>query len=391
MLGLFMVLPVLGTYGLLLKNSTKLLVGLSIGIYSFSQVVFQIPFGYFSDKFGRKKVILFGLLLFLIGSVIAGTIKSIWGIFIGRMLQGSGAISSSLMALLYDSIDNKNHVFSMICLGVTFVVTFILSLVISPIIVSNIGFQGLFWIISLLTCISIVLVILFVSDSTMIFYQKKKKIFFFKSLSVIFGNNDLLKLLYIVFLTNYILMANFVVLPEILLNLKFSEQGSYKVYLITTVISIIITSFVFYCIRLKNVKHIVFLISINVLLLSQIILFFIAYNFILCFLGIQLFFISFFVISSVLSTEINKLKLVNYRGFILGIYNTQQFLGMALGSSVSGGINSVFKIKYVFLVNIFLILIYHFVFFTKKHFKIIFRNIVIVYTLLMKAIYLKIY
>lgn len=368
MLGLFMVLPVLSTDGLLLKHSTKLLVGLSIGIYSFTQLIFQIPFGYFSDKIGRKKIIILGLLFFFVGSIIAATTLSIWGIFIGRMLQGSGAISSSLTALLYDSIVKKNYTFGMLCLGITFVITFIVSLVISPIIVSSIGLQGLFKIISLLAFISIILAMLFIHDSKIICFKKQPNMLFLNSIKILFKNYYLLKLLYIVFLINYVLMANFVVFPEILLKLNFSKYESYKLYLITTIISIVVTSIVFYNIRMKEIKHIILSITINILLLSQVILFCVQNNFKMLFLGIQLFFISFFLISSILSSEINKIQLFVHRGFILSIYNTKQLLGMALGSSISGGIYGSLGIKYVFLVNVSLILMWYFISLTKKFF-----------------------
>ncbi|KZZ72291.1 hypothetical protein A3766_21615 [Oleiphilus sp. HI0132] len=102
MLGLFMVLPVFVLYGQELAGSSEILIGVAIGAYGLSQALFQVPFGALSDRFGRKKLIFFGLLLFLIGSLVAALSTTIYGVIFGRFLQGAGAIASVLMALLSD-------------------------------------------------------------------------------------------------------------------------------------------------------------------------------------------------------------------------------------------------------------------------------------------------
>src|SRR5699024_10235690 len=102
MFGMFMVLPVLTTYGMHLQGANETLIGIAIGIYGFMQAIFQIPFGLWSDKVERKTLIILGLSIFVIGSIIAALSTSIWGVIIGRALQGSGAISAAVMALLSD-------------------------------------------------------------------------------------------------------------------------------------------------------------------------------------------------------------------------------------------------------------------------------------------------
>jgi MFS family permease len=123
MLGMFMVLPVLTTYGMALQGASEALIGLAIGIYGLAQAVFQIPFGLLSDRVGRKPLIVGGLLVFVLGSIIAALSHSIWGIILGRALQGSGAIAAAVMALLSDLTREQNRTKAMAFIGVSFGVT----------------------------------------------------------------------------------------------------------------------------------------------------------------------------------------------------------------------------------------------------------------------------
>ena len=102
MLGLFMILPVFALYAEHLRGNTPALAGLAIGIYGFSQALFQIPFGFLSDRYGRKRMIYLGLLIFALGSVVAALADSIWAVILGRALQGGGAVSAAVMALAAD-------------------------------------------------------------------------------------------------------------------------------------------------------------------------------------------------------------------------------------------------------------------------------------------------
>ncbi len=132
MLGMFMVLPVLTTYGMSLAGASEALIGLAIGIYGMTQALFQIPFGLLSDKVGRKPLIIGGLLVFALGSVIAALTHSIWGVILGRALQGSGAISAAVMALLSDLTREQNRTKAMAFIGVSFGITFAIAMVTGP-------------------------------------------------------------------------------------------------------------------------------------------------------------------------------------------------------------------------------------------------------------------
>ncbi|MDE5285390.1 MAG: MFS transporter, partial [Buchnera aphidicola] len=120
MTGMFMIIPVLSHYGIFLKDSNNFLIGCVMGVYGISQIIFQIPFGILSDKYGRKLLVICGLSLFLVGNLITLMLHSIWGLIIGRFIQGSGAISGVLMALLSDFIREKNQKITIISIGISF-------------------------------------------------------------------------------------------------------------------------------------------------------------------------------------------------------------------------------------------------------------------------------
>ncbi len=144
MLGMFMVLPVLTTYGMALQGASEALIGIAIGIYGLAQAIFQIPFGLLSDRIGRKPLIVGGLAVFVAGSVIAALSHSIWGIILGRALQGSGAIAAAVMALLSDLTREQNRTKAMAFIGVSFGITFAIAMVLGPIVTHSLGLNALF-------------------------------------------------------------------------------------------------------------------------------------------------------------------------------------------------------------------------------------------------------
>ena len=132
MLGMFMVLPVLATYGMDLHGATPALIGLAIGAYGLTQAVLQIPFGMLSDRIGRLPVIYVGLLIFAAGAVLAASADSIWGVIAGRVLQGAGAISAAVMALLSDLTREQHRTKAMAMIGMSIGLSFAVAMVVGP-------------------------------------------------------------------------------------------------------------------------------------------------------------------------------------------------------------------------------------------------------------------
>ena len=162
MLGLFMVLPLLALYAADLPGATPTLIGLALGIYGLTQALLQIPFGWLSDQVGRKPVIVGGLVLFALGSALAASADSIYGIVAGRTLQGAGAIASTVMALVADLTREEQRTKAMAVVGMSIGLSFAVALVLGPLVAAAGGLSAVFWVTTALAAIGMAIVLLLV-------------------------------------------------------------------------------------------------------------------------------------------------------------------------------------------------------------------------------------
>jgi MFS family permease len=146
MLGLFLILPVFTLYGSDLDGATPALIGLAIGAYGLTQAVLQVPFGMLSDRIGRRPVIVFGLLLFALGSVVAAQAESVQTVILGRALQGCGAIAAAVMALAADLTRDTQRTKAMALIGISVGAAFLVAMVAGPGIAAASGLAGVFWV-----------------------------------------------------------------------------------------------------------------------------------------------------------------------------------------------------------------------------------------------------
>ena len=164
MLGLFMILPVFSLHADDYSGATPVLIGLAIGVYGLTQGLFQLPFGFLSDRFGRKVVIVTGLLIFCAGSIVAAEAESITEVIAGRALQGLGAIAAAVMALAADLTREEVRIRIMAIIGMSIGASFMISMVIGPVIAAEFGLRLLFWMTAGLAILGI-LVIIFVTPN----------------------------------------------------------------------------------------------------------------------------------------------------------------------------------------------------------------------------------
>lgn len=350
MLGMFMVLPVLTTYGMALQGATEGLIGLAIGIYGLAQAIFQIPFGLLSDRVGRKPLIVGGLLVFVLGSIVAATTTSIWGIILGRALQGSGAIAAAVMALLSDLTREQNRTKAMAFIGVSFGVTFAIAMVVGPIVTHLLGLHALFWMIAVLAALGIIITLLIV-PSTSEHVLNRESGMVKGSFRNVLANPKLLKLNAGILFLHILLMSSFVALPGEFEQAGFPAAEHWKVYLVTMLIAFVgVVPFIIIA-EVKRKMKLVFVTCVALLLVAELVLWQAGAHFWTLVVGVQLFFFAFNLMEAILPSLISKESPAGYKGTAMGIYSTSQFLGVAIGGSMGGWVFQHVDAQAVFLLG----------------------------------------
>jgi MFS family permease len=354
MLGLFMLFPVISVYATNdYNNTTPFLIGLAIGIYGLTQAFFQIPFGYLSDRFGRKPLLYIGLCLFFFGSILAAISTDIIYVILGRALQGSGAISAVLMAFLADSISEENRSKANAFVGFQIGLAFMLSLIIGPIIASIAGLSGIFWSIAILSVISLTIVISLPHTKPINYYrlsiEEFKKIL----------NPKLLRLDFSVFTLHLMLTSTFIVMPLILVeNNIINMADNWKLYLPAMIMSFVgMVPLIIIAEKLQKTK-LILLVSITLLIISQLLFYELKLNFSIFLIILTLFFIAFNTIEAILPSLLSRIASSSKRGLAMGVFSTSQFLGTFFGGAIGGLIYDIFNLNSVFLFTIFMAIIW---------------------------------
>ncbi len=354
MLGLFMLFPVISVYATSdYNNTTPFLIGLAIGIYGLTQAFFQIPFGYLSDRFGRKPLLYIGLCLFFFGSILAAISTDIIYVILGRALQGSGAISAVLMAFLADSISEENRSKANAFVGFQIGLAFMLSLIIGPIIASITGLSGIFWSIAILSVISLTIVISLPHTKPINYYrlsiEEFKKIL----------NPKLLRLDFSVFTLHLMLTSTFIVMPLILVeNNIINIADNWKLYLPAMIMSFVgMVPLIIIAEKLQKTK-LILLVSITLLIISQLLFYELKLNFSIFLIILTLFFIAFNTIEAILPSLLSRIASSSMRGLAMGVFSTSQFLGTFFGGAIGGLIYDIFNLNSVFLFTIFMAIIW---------------------------------
>ncbi len=336
MLGLFMVLPVLTLYGTDYAGSTPLLLGLALGIYGFSQALLQIPFGMLSDRWGRKPLIAVGLLLFAVGSVVAATAESVYGLILGRCLQGGGAIAGVIMALVADLTSEQNRTKAMAAIGASIGLSFSIALVLGPIVTSLAGLAGVFWLTALFALVGLVLALRVIPAGALGVARRDAG-----AVPMLLGRTlkhpELLRLNWGIFCLHFVLMASFVVLPTMLENdLGLARERHWQVYLPLLVSAFVaMLPFMLLAERRRKMKT-VFLGAVALLGAVLVALVWWQQRPQWALAALFLFFMAFNLLEATLPSLMSKVAPAGSKGTASGIYSTSQFLG-AFAGGVSGG------------------------------------------------------
>ncbi len=348
MLGLFMILPVLSLFSEQMEGATPVLIGLAISVYGLTQAILQIPFGLLSDHFGRKKIIIIGLILFTTGSFIAAVSTTIYGVLIGRAIQGGGAIAAAIMALVADLTQEVHRTKAMATIGASIGISFGVAITLGPLVAGYIGISGIFWLTGGLAILAI-LVVLFVvpnpkksrvhSDAELVPNQ------FFN----VIKNPDLLRLDYGIFILHLCLTSSFVVLPLLIRDAGLNAENHWMVYLPILVTSMaFIIPFVIIAEKNRKMK-IVFVGAIITLMLANLGLFSYS-NHLYGLIGfLWLFFCGFNLLEATLPSLISKTAPGDLKGTAMGAYSSSQFMGAFIGGAAGGWVYGELGAEFVFL------------------------------------------
>jgi len=336
--GLFIVLPVLSIYALEMEGATPFLAGLVVGGYALTQAAFQVPFGMMSDKFGRKQVLLFGLLIFIAGSVIAALSDNIYMLLVGRFLQGAGAIGSVVSAMIADLVKEEQRAHAMAIMGGTIAMSFAAAMIISPVVGGNWGIDKLFWLTAILSVMAIGILFTSVPKPPHIVhsYSEEESKFF-----DVFKDKALTRM-YITFLFHSSIMTMAFFIIPVVMTQTVAEGGFgwekselWKVYFPAMIFGFIaMAPAAIFGEKYGKGKEI-FMISVAVIFLGFIAMGFATTPWVFI-LGVVLFFIGFNMFEPLLQSFVAKFAKVHQKGAALGVANTFAYTGIFLGGILAG-------------------------------------------------------
>lgn len=334
MLGLFLVLPVFALEAARYPGGDDpALVGLAMGIYGLTQGLLQIPFGMASDRFGRKRVIVLGLLVFAAGSFLAAVATSLPWLIAGRALQGAGAVSAAVTALLADQTRDQVRTKAMALVGASIGLMFALSLVAAPVLAARIGLAGLFAVTGLLA-LGCIAVVLWWTPAEPAQHKNMPR----GRLAEVLNHGPLLRLDVGVFVLHAVQLAMWVAIPALMVQAGLGKDSHWQIYLPAVLASFVVMGGTLFPLERRGYLRAVFLGSVGLVLLVQLGLLLAARQPGVAALGVLLFlfFCGFNVLEATQPSMASRVAPPHARGTALGVYNTLQSLGFFAGGAVGG-------------------------------------------------------
>ncbi|MDR1285420.1 MAG: MFS transporter [Campylobacteraceae bacterium] len=331
-LGLFIVLPVLSAYALELKGANEILVGASLGIYAISQMVMQIPFGAMSDKFGRKEALFAGTVIFMVGSLMCAYADSIYALFIGRFIQGMGAVGAVGSALISDLVKEETRAKAMAFMGMIIALSFAFSMTLGPIIGGYFGVDKLFLLTAFLAFLSLFLLFAIKNPPKIRSVGKVEKVNYIKLLK----DENLCRMNITNFLQKMLMTMTFLSVPIIMIQqFLWDKKELWHIYVPAMIFGIFaMLPSVIVGEKMRKSKEML-CVGILFFALSY---FFIGYakDTLFFIIGIVLFFIGFNIHEPLMQSLASKYAKVKSRGATLGVFNFFGYFGTFCGGIIGG-------------------------------------------------------
>lgn len=358
MLGLFMVLPLLALYAADLPGATPSLIGLALGVYGLTQAMLQIPFGWLSDRIGRKPVIVAGLVLFALGSVVAGMADTAAGIIFGRALQGAGAIAGTVMALAADLTREEQRTKAMALIGVSIGLSFAVAFVLGPFVAGQWGLSAVFFLTGVLAVVGIAIVLLGVPSPIANASGSSSTASGVSSLVRSFLDPSLARLNFGVFVLHLVLMSCFLIVPQLLEGVAgIPRELHWQIYLPALLLSVVGMLPLLRVAERGGRPQQMFVLGISVVLVAMLVLCF-ASSAMALYFGLWAFFVGFNYLEATLPSLVSKTVAGGDKGAALGMYSTCQFFGAFCGGAGGGWLVQYTGVTTTFLVSASLIAIW---------------------------------
>jgi MFS family permease len=347
MLGMFLMLPVLALYAHTLPDYSPEMLGIAMGAYGLTQAVLQIPFGRWSDRFGRKPLITIGLLFYALGSLLGMQADTVTGLAIARGIQGAGAVSASVTALMADLTRNEVRTRAMAVIGISIGLSFVLALVIAPALDAAIGVPGIFAVMLAMSLLGLVLLHVAVPpEPERTGGADSRKL---SGLLEIVNRPQLRPLYFGMFALHAIMTATFLSVPQVLeTNLGIASEHHWMVYLGVFLASILGTVPLVLKTERTGGAGRLFVASVFLTGVAQAMLGFDHVHLWVVMAALVLFFAVFNYLEARLPALLTQAAPAADRGAALGVFATSQFLGAFFGGVVGGVLLGQFGIAGVF-------------------------------------------
>lgn len=344
-----MVMPVLAILAKDYADYSIILVGIAIGGYGLTQAILQIPMGMLSDRFGRKPIIVAGLVVFCLGSVVAALADSMLMLVVGRLLQGAGAIAGAIMALASDVSRQNQRAKVMAIIGIAIGFSFYLAVLLGPIIASYAGLQGIFMVTAVFASLCVPLVWWLVPNPTQV-APSGDTLPVLSDIGRLFKDSQLARLNLSVCLLHMLITLMFVQLPPLFIQSGVPLNDHWSLYLPVLICSIIGLSVLMGLNRKVSVKALM-LVSLA-LLIAAFVGLLNAQTSLMLAAFLVVFFTGFNYLEANLPALVSTLAPAGKKGSAMGMYASFQFFGAFAGGILSGVLNQYFSAQLVFAVAI---------------------------------------
>lgn len=367
MLGIFIILPIYSLYTQEFLDSTPLLAGLFISSYAMTQILLQPLFGTISDYFGRKKTIVVGMLLFIIGSLVIAFSSSIYVAILGRVIQGTGAVSAVVLALTSDLTREEIRGKAMALIGISIGLTFGVAIFLSPLIFGYFGGFGIFLFCALLGVLAIYITLIKIPTPKKMVRAEKSALPLSAAIRAAFNNADINRLYFGGFMVHLTLTLGFTAFPWLLNDAGFGPKESWKIYLPSFIFAIVVMfPAVGMAERLRRHRPLflaaILCLVLGLLGLSQ------GESYRLILLSMMIFFLGFNLLEATQPSLMSRFAPQYNRGMVMGLFSSSQFIGAAVGGIVGSLLHGHFEgYNAVFYTAIILLLIWFIIAFPMKN------------------------